>query len=266
MMRNPRTTFVLTLRAERGDGVRDLRQVLKTLLRRHGFRCVDARETSCDGRPPRRVRCLYPVAGARHMALGKRKGIEVMPTFKYDARNGAFFKQDRVRTSNGWETEQSTVDRDELEMICDLEHIEVGWIAFEKGRAPELILVPVGQDYGKQPTKDHKEGFRLIVRLLPDDEPREFMSTAAAAWNAVDVLHSAYCNQRKDHVGELPVVGLHDIIETSTTNGKSFTPVFEIVDWVPRPPDMLPQPAGSNKSAKSPQSDADSFDKEIPWE
>ena len=40
-----RPTFVLRIEAKPGAaGIRQLRWLLKTLLRRHGFRCVDARE------------------------------------------------------------------------------------------------------------------------------------------------------------------------------------------------------------------------------
>jgi hypothetical protein len=41
---NRQPTFVVHLRAERGDGVRGLRAILKSLLRRHGFRCVSLKE------------------------------------------------------------------------------------------------------------------------------------------------------------------------------------------------------------------------------
>ena len=36
--------FVLKLRSIRGDGTRQLRWILKTLLRQYGFRCVSAHE------------------------------------------------------------------------------------------------------------------------------------------------------------------------------------------------------------------------------
>ena len=40
-----RSTFVLRLEAKPGAaGIRQLRWLLKALLRRHGFRCLDARE------------------------------------------------------------------------------------------------------------------------------------------------------------------------------------------------------------------------------
>ena len=45
-----RPIFVLRLRPEPGvNGYRALRELLKRLLRTHGFRCLDAREMSDDG-------------------------------------------------------------------------------------------------------------------------------------------------------------------------------------------------------------------------
>jgi hypothetical protein len=88
---------------------------------------------------------------------------------------------------------------------------------------------------------------------LDGDAPREFMSTAAATWYALDTLHTAYDNQRKDHPGEVARVKLTDVIETKAGNSTNFTPVFELAGWVARPPD-LPKPTATKsdprKSAK----------------
>jgi hypothetical protein len=43
--RHPRRpTFVLRLRSERGEDIHALRAILKAMLRRHGFRCIEVRE------------------------------------------------------------------------------------------------------------------------------------------------------------------------------------------------------------------------------
>jgi len=39
-----RSTLVLHIEGKPGTAIRDLRWVLKILLRRHGFKCIDARE------------------------------------------------------------------------------------------------------------------------------------------------------------------------------------------------------------------------------
>ena len=188
------------------------------------------------------------------MSLGKRKGSDFMPVFKYDAKAGSFYKQDRVLTQDGWGNEQTDVG-DDLRagrVIFDLDTIEVGWFYFPKGAAPEMVLFPAGQDIGDAPEKNFKQGFRMIVKL-DGDEPREFMSTAAVTWYALDTLHEAYCNQRKDHPGKVAKVKLVDVIETRTGNSTTFTPVFELADFVARPLDLpRPQPASTNGGPRKP--------------
>ena len=63
-----------------------------------------------------------------------------------------------------------------------------------------------------------EKGFRLIVKVLAGDDRdssvREFLSTAIAAWAAVDRLHDVYLRDADKHPGQLPVVELVDVIET----------------------------------------------------
>ena len=208
------------------------------------------------------------------MALGKRKGSDFMPVFKYDAKAGSFYKQGRVLTQDGWGNEQTDVGNDLRagRVIFDFDTTKVGWFNFPKGAAPDTKLFPVGQDIGDAPSKDHKQGFRITVKL-DGDEPREFMSTAAATWYALDTLHTAYDNQRKDHPGQVARVKLTDVIETRAGSGTNFTPVFELAGWVARPPDLPKvQPTAKTsdprKSAKPTQTgDAKrgDMDDEIPF-
>ena len=172
------------------------------------------------------------------MSLGKRKGSDFMPVFKFDAKAGSFYKQDRVLTQDGWGNEQTDVGNDLRagRVIFDFDTIEVGWIYFPKGAAPETELFPPGQDIGDAPGKDYKQGFRIIVKL-DGDVPREFMCTAAATWYALDTLHTAFCNQRKKHPGKVAKVKLTDVIETKAGNSTNFTPVFRArrIGWRGRP-------------------------------
>jgi hypothetical protein len=202
------------------------------------------------------------------MSLGKRKGSDFIPVFKYDANAGSFYKQDRVLTQDGWGNEQTDVGNDLRagHVIFDLDHIKIGWLNFPKGAAPETVLFPAGQDIGDAPSKDHKQGFRVIVKL-DGDQPREFMSTAAATWYALDTLHEAFCNQRKKHPGKVAKVKLTDVIETRTGSTTTFAPVFQLAEFVARPPD-LPMPApGTNprQPAKPAPAAGGDLNDEIPF-
>jgi hypothetical protein len=157
--------------------------------------------------------------------------------------------------------------------IFDLKNIEVGWMHFPKGAAPDLLLVPIGQDWGDAPTPDFKQGFRMLTKMPPElgGDVREFLSTAVATWNAIDALHTAYAKQADKHPDQLPMVKLTEVIETRLANGTSFVPVFEIDGWVARPVDMpRGQSAATNggterKPAKPARQKGHDFDTEIPF-
>jgi hypothetical protein len=67
---------------------------------------------------------------------------------------------------------------------------------------------------------------------------RELMSTAHALWTAVDVLHDEFLVVAADHPGELPVVVVGDVHPAKSGSSTNYVPVFEIAEWVPRPPDL----------------------------
>jgi hypothetical protein len=242
-------TFSVTLRTDPDRAYRRLAKLLKTAWRRDRLQVIDAYEHPRGARPPRRAGS-HLAAGVRTMAIGKRKtSTEFMPTAKYDARYGSFYSETRVLTQDGWKPEQNNLTEvlRTQGAIFDLESGERGWIKFVKGAAPDMVLVPFGADPGEAPSPDHKEGLRLVVKFA-GDEPREFLSTAVAAWGAIDSVHTAFEKQRKENAGKVPVLKLTDVIETKSANNTSFIPVFVIDHWVIRPSD-LPAPAGG-KPAK----------------
>jgi hypothetical protein len=110
------------------------------------------------------------------MALGKRKdALYFTPLVKFDARAGKLFRCDRVQGDTGdWETKQIDIT-DNFSATIDMENIEVGWIAFSSGGAPDFKMVPAGGDIGERPSDNHKEGFRIHMKLTNgagDDDAR----------------------------------------------------------------------------------------------
>ena len=170
------------------------------------------------------------------MTIGKRHdSADFTPLVKFDARDGTFTRCDRVETADGWET-QNTDITDKFEAIFDLEHVEVGWMLFKAGGAPDFRMVPTGQDIGEKPTEDHKEGFRLRLKLQngAGDSVRELASTARGMWTSIDELHDAYEEDAAKQKGKLPVVAIHRIAQVKT----NYRPIFEITSWVKRPADL----------------------------
>jgi hypothetical protein len=62
-------------------------------------------------------------------------------------------------------------------------------------------LVPAGRDHGERPDESFQEGFRVLAQI--DGVMREFMSTAAATWSAIDELHNAWVAQAPQHPGKV---------------------------------------------------------------
>jgi hypothetical protein len=177
------------------------------------------------------------------MGLGKRKdATSFTPLVKFDARNGKFTRCDRVEVDGNWTTRSVDIT-DDFEAVVDLPGIEVGWINLTAGSAPDFQMHPLGTDIGERPSDRHKEGFRLrlLLRNGAGDDLRELTSTARVLWNAVDELHDAFLDAPAKHRGKLPVVGIAEVKAAITVNGVNYTPVFEILSWVARPPELAVQ-------------------------
>ena len=84
---------------------------------------------------------------------------------------------------------------------------------------------------------------RLRVRLAGDKGvAREFSSTAATLWNAIDRLHDEFERNRGKHSGKLPYVRLAKLEQVRTLLGVVFSPMFEIISWVVRPSELTVAP------------------------
>ena len=65
---------------------------------------------------------------------------DIIPIVKFDARAGRFFRIDRSDGVN------SPVDiTSSFKAVMDFENIEVGFIHFPAGSAPEFKVAPIGQ-------------------------------------------------------------------------------------------------------------------------
>jgi hypothetical protein len=187
------------------------------------------------------------------MGLGKRKtSNDFLPTLKCDARAGTLYPQDRVYQDGKWQTEQRDIT-DSFRAVFDLANLQRGYIKFAQGIAPDVTMVPAGQDPGDPPSADHKEGLRLLVqmdRTLTGDV-REFLSTAIAVWNSISELHDKYLEGAAENPGNLPVV---DLVEMRK-EGTAYAPFFQIVSWVPRPAELPSEgiPPGNLKTWREPE-------------
>lgn len=172
---------------------------------------------------------------------------DLVPIVKFDARAGRFSRVDRQNINGEWSAE--TVDiTAKFKAVFDLENIEVGWMNFNTGGAPDFRLVALGSDSGPRPSDQHKEGFRVMMKLGKEcgGDIRELCSVAKVAIGALDALHDAYLAGAKANAGKLPVVVVKETKPITTGSGAkkstNYAPVFEIVQWVTRPVDLVFKP------------------------
>lgn len=197
------------------------------------------------------------------MALGlvteSNGGGDFTPVVKFDARAGRMFRVDREQDSGGqWSTNNVEITNG-FTAIMDLENIEVGWCLFAAGVAPQLSLVKLGQPLPQRPSDQHKQGFRMLMKLGKSSggDVREIAATSKAVLGAVDELHNAYEAGKAANPGKLPVVALtgsKPIVSTGKgQTSTNYAPIFEIQKWVDRPADLGGAATAKQEEAPAPK-------------
>jgi hypothetical protein len=166
-------------------------------------------------------------------------GGDFLDIVKYDARAGRMFRMDY----DGEQKQQVDITKT-FKAVFDFENIEVGFILFAAGQAPDFQMVKFGQSLPAKPSPNHKQGVRFCIKLAKEcgGDIREISGTSGAFLRGINKLHDEYTAQLSANAGKLPVVTLADTLPiTSGSGAKSSTnyePVFSIVGWAPRPTDM----------------------------
>jgi hypothetical protein len=194
------------------------------------------------------------------MALGlstESGGGDYTPVCKYDARAGRWFRIDRHQDSAGNWTSDDVDISSGFQAVMDLENIEVGWMLFAAGVAPQWLMVKLGDPLPHRPTDQHKQGFRMQMKLGKScgGDVREFASQAKAVIGAVDALHSEYEKGKAANPGKLPVVAMTGTTPIKTTGkgqtSTNYAPVFAITAWIDRPAEL----GGAGASAETAQAE-----------
>jgi len=179
-------------------------------------------------------------------------GGDFLPILKYDARAGRIFRVDRIEDAGSFSSDPIDITQT-FKAIFDFENLEVGWVNFAPGMAPDARLVPMGQALPERPSPQHKNGVRVMVKLAKEcadgQAPiRELMGTSKAMLGGLEEAYLFYQNAAKQNPGKLPVLTLTKTVPITTgTGAKSSTnykPIFKIVGWVARG-DLAPQPRGA---------------------
>lgn len=182
------------------------------------------------------------------LGLPKNEGNgEFKDICKYDARAGRMFRVDR---EGGASTPVEITQG--FSAIFDLPNIQVGWVKFAEGGAPNWAMVQIGQPLPARPSPDHRQGFRVDLKLAKScgGDVRELASAAGCVITALDALYDQYALAPESKTGKLPVVAMTGALPIITGSGaktsKNYQPTFVIRQWVDRPTDLN---AGTNGTA-----------------
>lgn len=180
--------------------------------------------------------------------IGTKKSVDFLPLVTYDGRSGRMSRRDR---ENG-ETHLTDITRT-FKAVFDIENIELGYIKFEAGSAPDFRLTRFADNIPvSHPGEGYKKGARFVLKLGKDcgGDIRELAGNSNVFMKAVKKLHSEYLDGVKEHSGKLPVVALKDSYADTVGEGAkrstNYVPVFEITGWVSRPDDLVYQARSSS--------------------
>ncbi len=190
--------------------------------------------------------------GINHEATG---GGDIVPIVKYDAKAGRVFRVDRQQGANGYENTPADITK-AFKAVVDLENVEVGYMNFDTGGAPDFCMVPLGTAFPQKPTDKHRQGARIMMKLHAScgGDVREMSSVAKAALRGIDALHDRYEAEKFANNGKLPIVVLKDTTAVTTGEGArkstNYSPVFDIVGWAVRPTDLVFKPRAKGAEAQ----------------
>jgi hypothetical protein len=167
---------------------------------------------------------------------------DFMPILKYDARAGRLFRVDRADDGNNVFSNDPVDITSSFKAIVDFENLEVGWIDFAAGSAPDFALVKLGEVLPPRPSERHKNGVRFVLKLAKDcagAKPiREMAGTSKAFLSGIEAVFNAYLNERTENPGKLPVIVLRKTTPIKSGSGEkqstNYHPTFEIIGWAPR--------------------------------
>jgi hypothetical protein len=145
------------------------------------------------------------------MALGistEGGGGNYTPTVKINAKQGRVYRVDRSQDGAGnWQTDEAEITTD-FQFVPDFDDLQIGWMYFAAGQAPNFAMVKLGEQMPDRPNADHRQGVRLKVKLgkTCGGDIREIAATAKTILGPIDKLHDEYLAGAGSNPGKAPVV------------------------------------------------------------
>lgn len=151
-----------------------------------------------------------------------------VPRIEYDAKAGRMARVDRTADETAFIKTDITMQQPVF--AFDFGTIEIGWLNFQSGMAPSLVMVPYGQPMPARPDAGHKAGFRLRLWDGLEKTTREFCSCAGVTVNAIEAQWDAFAATPDAAAGKLPVLQFVNVV----VSGRNYAPVFKPLQWIAR--------------------------------
>ena len=147
------------------------------------------------------------------MALGftySTGGGDFTAIMKYDARAGRMFREDRKQDSGGTWIKDSVDVTNNFKAVFDFENIEVGWINFPQGGAPDFCMAALGDPYPQRPSNTHMQGVRFMLKLAKDAAGdgaaiRELAGKGDMYWSSGAISHLVKRNAKTGEIKAWPI-------------------------------------------------------------
>lgn len=152
-----------------------------------------------------------------------------------------------------WYTKEDKPDAElfevkDLTAVFDFAALKTGWFLFAPGVAPVKQINPTLNANTPRPGDGFKQGFQLNLfsnkNLLG---VREFASTAGVVIDSMNDLYDLYAAAPERTEKKLPVVRCVDVRAVSGAHGTNYSPVFQIMDWVERPAELVEAPPAQSR-------------------
>lgn len=143
------------------------------------------------------------------------------------------------------------VSIDSPKFVIDLERLKTAWLYFREGQAPSVFLDESARPAPEPEGGNHKRGF-VVQTYSISLGLREFSGCSLNLKKAMKLLYADFEKNKAQHPDQVPVIQATGHIEAPSQYGMNYQPVFAIIGWTPRPPELGGVHGGSPDTGNSP--------------
>ena len=143
----------------------------------------------------------------------------------------------KINTWSMNDEDGDVISIDPPKFVMDLERLKTAWLYFREGQAPSVFVDDDGVMAPEPEGGNHKRGF--VVELYSISLGlRDLSSCSLNLKKAMKLVYADFERNRAQYPGQLPIIQVTGYIEAPSQYGMNYQPVFAIVGWTPRPPEL----------------------------